>query len=121
MFAYSGGNLTKRLRSKAFRAILRQYIAYFDHTKHNTGELCTLLATEASAVQSASGVRFGFLFQNLVSLSVGIIIGFVFSWQLTLIILAFIPLMIFGAYAQIRLTARFENKNKIFVKDAGKV
>ncbi|CAF5021578.1 unnamed protein product, partial [Rotaria sp. Silwood1] len=57
-FAQSGEALTKRLRSKTFRAILRQEIAYFDQEKHSTGALCARLATEASAVQNASGVRF---------------------------------------------------------------
>ncbi|CAF3758957.1 unnamed protein product [Rotaria sp. Silwood1] len=60
-FAQSGEALTKRLRSKTFRAILRQEIAYFDQEKHSTGALCARLATEASAVQNASGVRFGAL------------------------------------------------------------
>ena len=33
LFACSGEAFTKRLRSKAFRAILRQEIAYFDQAK----------------------------------------------------------------------------------------
>ncbi|CAF3856119.1 unnamed protein product [Rotaria sp. Silwood1] len=121
MFAYSGETLTKRLRSEAFRAILRQEINYFDQARHNTGVLCTRLATEASAVQGASGIRFGFFCQNFVSIGMGIIIGFVFSWQLTLLTIAFLPLMIFGAYLQIRVTAAFESKDKEFIEDAGKV
>jgi ATP-binding cassette subfamily B (MDR/TAP) protein 1 len=121
MFAYSGANLTKRLRSKSFRAILRQEIAYFDQTKHSTGALCTRLATEASAVQGASGVRFAFLFQNLASMIIAIIIGFVYSWQLTLLIFAFLPIILFGTYVQMRVTARFANNDKRFVEDAGKV
>ncbi|CAF4385702.1 unnamed protein product, partial [Rotaria sordida] len=44
-FACSGQALTKRLRSKAFHAILRQEIAYFDNPDNNTGALCTRLAT----------------------------------------------------------------------------
>ena len=121
MFAYSGENLTKRLRSKSFRAMLRQEIAFFDQTKHNTGALCTRLATEASAIQGASGVRFGFIFQNLVSVGGGILIGFLFSWQLTLLIMAFLPFLLFGSIAQIRLTARFQRNNKTILEDAGKV
>ncbi|CAF1436425.1 unnamed protein product [Rotaria sordida] len=121
MFAYSGGNLTKRLRSKAFRAILRQDIGYFDQAKHNTGALCTRLATETSAIQGASGVRFGFLFKNLSAIVVSIIVGFVFSWQVTLIICPFILIMIFEAYAQIRLTVRCQDKDSISVDDAGKL
>jgi len=63
VFAYSGEAVTKRIRSKAFRAILRQEITYFDQLEHSTGALCTLLETEASAVQGAIDVCFGLIFQ----------------------------------------------------------
>jgi ATP-binding cassette subfamily B (MDR/TAP) protein 1 len=121
MFACSGEALTKRLRSKTFRAILRQDIAYFDQAKHNTGALCTYLATEASTVQGASGVRLGIIFQNMVTIGIGILIGFAFSWQLTLLIIAFLPLIIFGAVLQIRLIDHFAEKDKEYLEDAGKV
>lgn len=55
----SGEALTQRLRSKIFRTLLRQEVAYFDHPDNNTGALCTRLATEASDVQ---GVRLIFSF-----------------------------------------------------------
>jgi len=54
MFACSGEALTKRLRAKAFRAILRQEIAWFDDPDNNTGALCTRLSTEAAAIQGVS-------------------------------------------------------------------
>jgi hypothetical protein len=50
MFGVSGENLTKRLRSKAFRSILRQEIGWFDDSNNNVGKLCTKLAVEAAAV-----------------------------------------------------------------------
>jgi ABC-type multidrug transport system fused ATPase/permease subunit len=121
MFACSGEALTKRLRSKTFRAILRQDIAYFDQAKHNTGALCTYLATGASTVQGASGVRLGIIFQNIVTIGLGILIGFIFSWQLTLLMIAFLPMIIFGAVLQIRLMDNFAEKDKEFLEDAGKV
>jgi ATP-binding cassette subfamily B (MDR/TAP) protein 1 len=121
MFAYCGEILTKRLRSKAFRAILRQEISYFDQEKHSTGALCTCLATEASAVQGASGIRFGFFCQQIVTLGLGIVIGFVFSWQLTLLMIAFLPFTILGTYLQIHLASVFERKDRKFIEDAGKV
>ncbi|CAF3856155.1 unnamed protein product [Rotaria sp. Silwood1] len=121
MFAYSGENLTKRLRSEAFRAILRQEINYFEQPKHSTGVLCTRLATEASATQGVSGIRFGFFCQNFVSIGMGIIVGFVFSWQLTLLMIAFFPATIIGTYLQICVTAAFERKDQKFIEDAGKV
>jgi ABC-type multidrug transport system fused ATPase/permease subunit len=121
MFSCSGEALTKRLRSQTFRAILRQDIAYFDQTEHSTGALCTYLSTEASAVQGASGVRLGLMLQNVITIGAGIVIGFLFSWQLTLLIMAFLPLIIFGAFIQIRLMARFSKVDKERLEDAGKV
>lgn len=51
MFGLSGENLTKRLRSLAFKAMLSQDVAFFDKQENNVGILCTKLATETSAVQ----------------------------------------------------------------------
>jgi ABC-type multidrug transport system fused ATPase/permease subunit len=101
--------------------MLRQEVSYFDNPKNNTGALCTRLATEASAVQGASGVRIGVIFQNLASLGTGIIISFVFSWQLTLLVLAFVPLMVAGGFLQSRLMTGFASKDKQTFEDAGKV
>ena len=38
----------------AFRALLRQEIAYFDLPQHSTGALTARLASDASAVQGVS-------------------------------------------------------------------
>jgi ABC-type multidrug transport system fused ATPase/permease subunit len=121
LFACSGEALTKRLRSKTFRTLLRQEVAYFDNPKNNTGALCTRLATEASAVQGATGIRIGTMLQTLSALGGGIIISFVFSWQLTLLILAFVPFMVAGGFLQTRLMSGFASKDKETFEDAGKV
>lgn len=120
-FGRSGEALTKRLRSKAFQSILRQDVSYFDEKEHSTGALCTRLATEASAVQGASGVRMGLIIQYFCSMIIGLIIGFVYSWQLTFLMLAFLPFMLFGGILQVQLASRFANKDKSMVEDAGQV
>ncbi|CAF4169043.1 unnamed protein product [Rotaria sp. Silwood2] len=121
LFACSGEALTKRLRSKSFHAILRQEIAYFDNPDNNTGALCTRLATEASAVQGASGIHIGIMLQNIVSLGTCIIMSFVFSWQLTLLVLAFIPFVVAGGFLQNHLMTGFASKDKRLMEKAGKV
>ncbi|CAF1145696.1 unnamed protein product [Adineta ricciae] len=120
-FACSGEALTKRLRSRTFLTILRQDIAYFDNPKNNTGALCTRLATEASAVQGATGIRIGTTLQNLAALGTGVILSFIFAWQLTLLILAFVPLMVAGGFLQNYLMTGFSSKNKEVHENAGKV
>ncbi|CAF4236476.1 unnamed protein product, partial [Rotaria sordida] len=94
LFAISGETLTQRLRAKIFRTLLQQEVAYFDQPENNTGALCTRLATEASDVQGATGVRIGTMLQNISNLGVGIILAFIYGWSLTLIMLAFVPFMI---------------------------
>ncbi|CAF4892140.1 unnamed protein product [Rotaria sp. Silwood1] len=121
LFACSGEALTKRLRSKTFRTILRQEIAYFDNPDNNTGALCTRLATEASAVQGASGIRIGVMLQNIAALGTGILISFAFAWQLTLLVLAFVPFMIAGGFLQNYLMTGFASKDKKSMENAGKV
>ncbi|CAF5027485.1 unnamed protein product [Rotaria magnacalcarata] len=100
VFARSGEALTKRLRSKAFQAILHQDMTFFDREENSTGALCTRLATEASAVQGASGVRFGLIFQYLFAIVAGILLGFAYSWQLTLLKLKLLLSFIFRSLKQ---------------------
>ncbi|CAF0812692.1 unnamed protein product [Didymodactylos carnosus] len=121
LFACSGEKLTKRLRAKVFRVILRQDLAYFDDQKNNTGALCTRLAVEASAVQGATGIRIGLMLQNFSSLGVGIILGFVYGWALTLMLLGFIPLIVIGGFLQSKLVSGFASKDKKALESAGKV
>lgn len=51
MFSISGENMTKRIRSRCFKAVLSQDLAWFDRPENNIGTLTTRLATEAASVQ----------------------------------------------------------------------
>lgn len=68
MFGISGENLTMRLREKGFRSMLRQEMGYFDDHKNSTGALCTRLATDASSVKGATGMRAGTIVQALLGM-----------------------------------------------------
>ena len=50
----SGEFLTERIRSRLFKAMLRQEMGWFDEEKHSTGALTTRLSEDAAQVQ---GVR----------------------------------------------------------------
>ena len=62
-FGKSGEELTLRLRSMTFRALLRQDMGYFDDLKNSTGALTTRLFADTSNVKEAAGVRAGTLCQ----------------------------------------------------------
>uniref|UniRef100_A0A8C4WYI1 Uncharacterized protein n=1 Tax=Eptatretus burgeri TaxID=7764 RepID=A0A8C4WYI1_EPTBU len=121
MFGRSGELLTMRLRSQVFKAMMRQEMSWFDDHRHGVGVLTTRLATDASQVQGASGVQIGLAFQTIASLATGIILAFIHGWQLTLLILAMIPLVTVGAFIQLRAFTGSAGKSKDALEEAGKV
>ena len=68
-----------------------------------------------------TGARLGMFFQAVSSLGVGIIIGFVYSWKMTLLVLGCMPLLLIGAMLEMRLTKGFSGENNAALDKAGKV
>ncbi|XP_070561508.1 ATP-dependent translocase ABCB1-like isoform X2 [Ptychodera flava] len=120
MFGVSGERLTKRMRSKAFKAMLRQDIGWFDDPKHNTGALTTRLATDASNIKNATGVRIGSILQSLVSMIAALVIAFIYGWQLALAILACIPLVAMAGFINMKVVHGNQKKDQQLLENAGK-
>ena len=53
-FTVAGENLTSRLRSRLFKAFMRQEIGWFDDERNSSGALTTRLAHDAGQVQGVS-------------------------------------------------------------------
>ncbi|XP_062847623.1 ATP-dependent translocase ABCB1-like [Trichomycterus rosablanca] len=121
MFGKSGEILTMRLRSHAFKAILRQEIGWFDDHNNAVGVLTTKLATDASLVKGASGSRLGLAANSICSLGIAMIVAFVHSWQLTLLILAFVPLLTGANFIQMRAMAGHASKDQGALEMSGKI
>lgn len=121
MFGKSGEHLTVRIRQKTFASILRQDLSFFDDHNNSTGALCTRLATDASAVQGATGTRLGTVCMSLSSVGAGIIIGFIFSWKLTLAILCFVPIVMIAGALQMKILGGQAHTGQEALEAAGKV
>ena len=89
--AYEQG---QRMREHLFRNMIRQNIGWFD--TQETGELNTRLADDVNKIISGIGDKIGNFFQWFSTAVTGIIIGFVWGWKLTLVILAVGPLLAIG-------------------------
>ena len=123
--------LTTRLRDKAFASILRQDISFFDDHNNSTGVLCSRLASDAAKVQGCTGGKLGMIMKNFSALgkklhhfktsslnhvlwilAVSLGIAFAYSWKLTLLMMAFIPILILGGIIEIGLVVGDEEKMK---------
>uniref|UniRef100_A0A183AAI7 Multidrug resistance protein 1 n=1 Tax=Echinostoma caproni TaxID=27848 RepID=A0A183AAI7_9TREM len=99
-FGFVGERLTRRLRDKMFRSMLQQEIGWFDRQENQPGVLTTRLATEASMVRTVSGFQLAIILEGLVLILSAFVIGFVDCWQVTLLLLAFVPFMIIGGFLE---------------------
>ncbi|XP_077979292.1 ATP-dependent translocase ABCB1-like [Glandiceps talaboti] len=120
-FGKSGEELTLRLRHLSFTAMLKQEIGWFDDSKNSTGALTTRLATDASLVQGAAGIRIATVIQSIANMGTGIIIAFYFGWEMTLVVLACVPFMAVGGALEMKMLAGFATADKEALEGAGKV
>ncbi|KAI9312911.1 P-loop containing nucleoside triphosphate hydrolase protein [Dichotomocladium elegans] len=102
-FQVAGERYTKRLRSRLFTALTRQEMGFYDREENSLGALTTMLATDAKHVNEMVSAVLGELMQMLSNAIIGSVIAFTSSWELTLVILAFIPVMVAAAAYKTRI------------------
>ncbi|CAL8095688.1 unnamed protein product [Calicophoron daubneyi] len=105
LFGVSGERLARRLRSSYFDAILHQEIGWFDQPDNQPGALTAKLSTGVSKLKAFYGSQIGTILQAVVTIVVCLIIAFTYSWQLTLVYMAFFPVIIVVGAFQMQSTA----------------
>ena len=74
-FGFSGENLTLRIRSMAYAAILRQEVGFFDEERNNVGTLTSILTLDATQIHGITGMTLGTILQVTATLTSGFIVA----------------------------------------------
>ena len=72
-------------------------------------------------VIQATGSRLAMVIQSLGSIGFGIVIGFVYSWKLTLVLLGFAPFMLIAGFIKMRIMAGTRGELNRKMEEAAKV
>ncbi|KAI1819258.1 ABC transporter [Xylaria intraflava] len=111
-FAKCSEVLIHRVRDRAFRAILRQDVAFFDKEENTAGALTSFLSTETTHLSGLSGVTLGTLLTITTTLVSSIILGLAIGWKLALVCVSAVPLIILAGYLRYHMLALFRLRSK---------
>ncbi|XP_069110560.1 ATP-dependent translocase ABCB1-like [Argopecten irradians] len=120
-YSTAGARLTARFRRLAFKSLIWQDIPFFDDPKNRVGILTTRLSRDSSLVQGAAGNKVGAVLESISTALIALVIAFIHSWKLTLVILAFMPLMVAAGVINGKKLQGFSKGDKSLTEDAGKL
>eukprot|EP00117_Sycon_ciliatum_P020475 scpid51571/ scgid2117/ Multidrug resistance protein 1A; ATP-binding cassette sub-family B member 1A; MDR1A; Multidrug resistance protein 3; P-glycoprotein 3 len=114
-----GESIIRRIRRKFFTAILHKDIGWFD--THKTGELASRLSDDILKVYDGIGDKNSVFCQWIACSIAGFVIGFVYSWRLSLVVLATTPLLGASSAFVSKLVISFGTKEQDAYAKAGAV
>ncbi|WEW56462.1 multidrug-resistance transporter mdr2 [Emydomyces testavorans] len=119
IFAYCSEKLIFRARSKAFRSMLRQEIAFFDKEENSTGGLTSFLSTETKHLSGISGVTLGTILLVTTTLTASMIVALVIGWKVALVCISCVPPLLACGFYRFWILAAFQRRaNKAYEASA---
>lgn len=120
-FGIIAGKLSTRIRSLMFNAAISQEIGWHDSDGNSSGMVASRLATDAETVATFIQVIVGMIIENLVTLTVGFTLAFVYSWQLSLVMIGIIPLFILSGYLRYQSYRGYAQRTKLLYEAANEL
>ncbi|CAJ1940683.1 unnamed protein product [Sphenostylis stenocarpa] len=120
-FSVAGSKLIKRIRLMCFEKIINMEIGWFDKAENSSGALGARLSTDAASIRTLVGDALGLLVQDIATAITALAIAFDANWQLSLIILALVPLVLLNGYVQIKSMQGFRTDAKKLYEEASQV
>ena len=91
----------------AFKSLMRKSIQWYQDQDHTPPSVVASLSTDTTLLNSITSSAIGAVIQSFVSLFTGIVIAFLFSWQLSLVMMFLAPLIVMTTYMEAKLISGF--------------
>ena len=112
-FAVAGARLINRVRTRTFERVVNMEVAWFDLPENSSGAVGARLSADAASVRGLVGDALGLLVQNVATLLAALILSFIVNWQLSLIVVALLPVIGFNGWVQLKLMNGFSGDSKV--------
>jgi len=93
-FGILGTNVTLKIREVLYDNILQKDIGWFDLKENGSSVLTSTMASDTSLINGVSTESLGPSLESYSSMAIGLIIGFVYCWQESVVCLCVSPIMI---------------------------
>jgi ATP-binding cassette subfamily B (MDR/TAP) protein 1 len=97
-FGVIGENVAFNIRSKLYRKIIEKHHGWFDEKSNAPGILTTTLSSDAQIINGVSTEALGSILEAICAVCTGIVIGFIFSWRMSVVCLIIAPFSAITGY-----------------------
>jgi ABC-type multidrug transport system fused ATPase/permease subunit len=108
LYTLLGERLVRNLRKMLFEKMIIQDISFFDLNK--TGELINRLSSDTTVIQSCLSVNISMGLRAVSQTIISFCLLFITSWQLTVVMLAVVPVLVISAVIYGRFTKRLSKE-----------
>ncbi|KAL4560128.1 hypothetical protein LXL04_032277 [Taraxacum kok-saghyz] len=115
-----GERSAHRIRTKYFRAVLRQDISFFD-TDISTSDIMHGISSDVSQIQEVMGDKMAHFIYHIFTFICGYTVGFLKSWKVSLAVFAVTPLTMFCGIAYKAVYVGLATKEVNSYKKAGSI
>lgn len=110
LFAFTGENLTYTVRKLLWEGIIYKHISWFDNRERAPGVLTNILSEDITQLNGLTSETISHIIEAALGLIIGIILSFIFSWEMAFITLALSPFVLSGSVLMAKLQWKVKNK-----------
>ncbi|KAK7740584.1 hypothetical protein SLS53_005429 [Cytospora paraplurivora] len=112
IFALGSERMVHRARDRAFRAMLRQDVEFFDRDENTAGALTSFLSTETTHMAGLSGATLGTILMTISTLVACVVVAIAIGWKLALVCVSTVPVLLACGFFRVYMLSQFQQRSK---------
>ncbi|KAH8920396.1 P-loop containing nucleoside triphosphate hydrolase protein [Atractiella rhizophila] len=117
-YRWAGEAMSRTLRLIMFQSTLKQDIAFFDEDRNSAGALTSAISDKPEKFNPLSGETLGVIFQNMLTLLGGAIVGLAYGWKIAIVSLACLPITVGAGIVRLKVVVLKDKLTRTSYEDS---